>query len=236
MRNIDASIIAELESSEFRPFLLFDSEIDSVHYRYTNCDVPVVYNGNVYTPRGFSVSEIQYSLSKIVDQATIEMDNLDSVFTSLFVGGDPRGSLVILSLVVLDSNGQIIKDVRITEAGDIRITEAGDTRILETEGVEDYSVILFEGDLDTWDLDEKKVRLILASEATRWPKTTLVKQASSCRWKVFKGTECGYSGSETWCDRSYARCEQLSNTDNFGGERWLPSIVDKEIWWGKKPK
>jgi len=208
MRNIDSSIIAELESSEFRPFLLIDLEIDSTHYRYTNCDVPIEYNGNIYTPRGFSVSEIQYSLSKIVDQATIEMDNLDSVFTSLFVGGDPRGSLVILSLVVLNSNGQII----------------------------DEPVTLFEGDLDTWDLDEKKLRLILASEAARWPKKTLVKQASSCRWKVFKGTECGYSGSETWCDRSYTRCEYLNNTDNFGGERWLPSIVDKEIWWGRKPK
>lgn len=208
MRNIDSSVMAQLESGELRPFFLMDLEMNSTHYRYTDCDVPIVYGGNIYSPRGFTLSEIQYSLSKIVDQATVDMENIDGVFTSLFVGGDPRGSQTILFLVVLDSNGQIIGS----------------------------PVTLFEGDLDAWDLDEEKVPITLASEASRWAKKTLTKQASSCRWKVFKGTECGYAGSETWCDRSYSRCEALSNADNFGGERWLPSIVDKEIWWGRKPK
>ncbi|GAI73202.1 unnamed protein product, partial [marine sediment metagenome] len=44
--------------------------------------------------------------------------------------------------------------------------------------------------------------------------------------------ECGYGGGETWCDRTYARCVVLANSDNFGGFRWLPSIVDKEVFWG----
>lgn len=200
--------MAQLESGELRPFFHLNMEIDSTHYRYTDCDVPITYDGNTYNPRGFSLSEIRYSISKIVDEASISLDNLDGVFTALFVGGDARGSPAILSLVVLDANGQVIGS----------------------------PVTMFEGDLDAWDLDEEKIQITCASEASRWAKKTLVKQASSCRWRVFKGTECGYSGSGTWCDRSYTRCEALGNTDNFGGETWLPSIVDKEIWWGRKPK
>jgi hypothetical protein len=53
---------------------------------------------------------------------------------------------------------------------------------------------------------------------------------------VFKGLECGYTGSESKCDRSYARCESLNNTANFGGERWLPSIENANIWWGQTPE
>ncbi len=33
----------------------------------------------------------------------------------------------------------------------------------------------------------------------------------------FKGTDCGYSGAETQCNKSWARCVDLSNTDRFGG-------------------
>lgn len=37
----------------------------------------------------------------------------------------------------------------------------------------------------------------------------------------------------TECDRSYSRCSYLNNTANFSGARWLPSILDKTIWWGR---
>jgi hypothetical protein len=39
----------------------------------------------------------------------------------------------------------------------------------------------------------------------------------SC-WKNFKdGINCTYSGAETVCDKSWARCTALANTDQFGG-------------------
>jgi len=40
-------------------------------------------------------------------------------------------------------------------------------------------------------------------------------------------------GAADWCDRTYTKCVTLSNTTNYGGFRWLPSIVDREIWWGR---
>ncbi len=37
-----------------------------------------------------------------------------------------------------------------------------------------------------------------------------------CNWD-FKGRECAYDGSETECDRTFKRCEQIGNTARFGG-------------------
>lgn len=42
-----------------------------------------------------------------------------------------------------------------------------------------------------------------------------------CGWKEFGGTECGYSGSETECNRTLQRCRELNNSARYGG---FPSI------------
>lgn len=44
--------------------------------------------------------------------------------------------------------------------------------------------------------------------------------------------ECHYGGAQDWCDQTYERCKMLANKDNFGGFRFLPYIMEKEIWWG----
>lgn len=41
---------------------------------------------------------------------------------------------------------------------------------------------------------------------------------SFCTYREpFKGTLCAYAGTETECDRTFARCQQLSNAIHFGG-------------------
>ena len=37
-----------------------------------------------------------------------------------------------------------------------------------------------------------------------------------CRYKIFKGAECGYVGEEEDCDRTFLRCKQLENQARFG--------------------
>jgi len=206
MRDIDSNILAELAKQELRPFYLLDMYIDSTHYRYTDCDVPIVFDSNTYTPLGFSIGGVNYSSQNIVDSVDITIDNLDSVMTSIFIGGTPQGSTVTLALILLDSSYAIVGSA---------------------------SATVFEGTIDTWDLDEERCSITLTSLFSQWAQKTLSKHSPSCRWKEFKGTECGYAGAQTWCDRTYARCQALGNTDNFGGFRWLPSIIDKEIWWGR---
>jgi len=97
------------------------------------------------------------------------------------------------------------------------------------------SLELFEGIIDNWKMEEGRISVEVTNIFARWQRRTLSRHSPSCRWPVFKGTYCTYTGSGTWCDRSYKRCLTLGNQDNFGGFRWLPSIIDKEIWWGKIP-
>jgi len=205
MRTINASILTQLQSEELKPFYLLSWTIDGTTFRYTDCDVPI-YLTNNYVPLGFKFANIRYSINNIVDKVDIEVDNLDQAQTAIFVGGTPQGSDVTLSIVVLDADLNIVNSSAVT---------------------------LFEGEIDEWVLNERRLSVTVTSIFYNWGQRTLSKHSPSCRWKAFKSTECDYAGASTWCDRTYARCVALANTTNYGGFRWLPSIVDREIWWGR---
>ena len=212
-RSYSTLIQAQFESEELRPFYLLEMTIGGTTYRYTDCDIPI-HDSNTYNPRGFKLQPVKYSMGTVVDKLTFTIDNLDSAFTGLFVGSTPQGSAVVLKIVVLDSSYDIINS----------------------------AVTLFEGELDAWDLAENQVKVTVTSLFHQWSQTTLSKHSPSCRWKVFNSSTLGSSGVDCastvgggWCDRTYARCLILANSTNFGGYRWLPSLVDKEIWWGRSP-
>ena len=163
--------------------------------------------GDKFSRRGIRPDPASYGLGTIVDKCTIEIDNVDQYMTSIFVGSSVQGSDVGLRMVVLDEDLSII-------------------------GGEAFT--LFSGEIDSWELDpDDKVVVTMANIFTRWNQMTLANHSSSCRWKVFKGAECGYVGGATECDRTYVTCHTLGNSDNFGGFRWLPSLQDAVIWWGR---
>lgn len=206
MRTIDAAILAQLQAKTLRPFVLLDFDLDGTNYRYTDCDVPIVSTYR-YSPRSIKMEAVKYSLGKVVDSVKLEVSNLDSALTDAFVDGTPQGGEVLIKLILLNDSYTAVASPQ----------------------------IFFQGNIDGWSLDEEKLTVTIASEFVRWNQRTLEKHSASCRWKQFKGTECAYAGAETWCDRSYTRCVTLGNSANFGGFRWLPSIIDKEIWWGYSP-
>ncbi len=210
MRDIDASILAELQTSELRPFMLLNMTIDGEPYFFTDCDIPLYFGGDRFYRIGFRVEPASYSLDTIVDKCTIEVDVVDQVLTALFVEGTPQGGDIGLRMVVLDENQSIIGD---------------------------EAFVVFSGEIDSWDLDpDDKIRITMTNIFTRWNQRTLALHSSSCRWKEFKGPECQYVGPETACDRTYTVCNQVyANAANFGGFRWLPSIEDAVIWWGRNP-
>lgn len=49
------------------------------------------------------------------------------------------------------------------------------------------------------------------------------KYKATCNVRMFKDCRCGYAGSETSCDRTYARCKELGNNARFQGFISLPS-------------
>ena len=50
---------------------------------------------------------------------------------------------------------------------------------------------------------------------SRFPRNRILK--NFCRYDEFKGDRCQYSGEETECDRTLARCRDLNNSLHFGG-------------------
>lgn len=212
MRTVDQGLLDEIRAGAIRPFFLLNLTVEGQPFRYTDCDVPIYFGGDEFVPHPFAVESVNYSTAKIIDEATVEIDVLDQALTYYFVEYTPQGDPIGLRMVLLDDSFSVVGDASFT---------------------------LFSGEIDSWDLyPDEKIRITMTNEFARWDMNTINLHSPSCRWKVFKGVECQYVGSETECDRTYATCrDSYSNTDNFGGFRWLPEIEDKVIWWGrKKPK
>jgi len=78
--------------------------------------------------------------------------------------------------------------------------------------------------IDTTVNDKAEVVISLGAENLfnlRIPRNRYLK--NNCRFD-FKGTLCGYSGSETNCNGTYARCKELGNQTRFGN---FPSVGKK---------
>lgn len=234
-RDIDEEIMAQFRANELTPVCLLEFTDGDNTYRYCDLDVPLNISvlhydlgwmddeslfdewveeerqwheytgtfGMLYAPLGFTFSSIRYSLGNIVDQATVTIENRDQVMTSIFVAGTIQGEEATFSIAVLDNAGDLI-------------------------GVQN----VFKGEIDSWELDEEEVKVVLSTPFARWAQQTTSLHSSSCRWKEFRGIECQYSGSQTWCDRSYVRCTVLANTQHFGGFRFLPDFENRQLAWG----
>jgi len=148
MKPLVNSVITELQSEELKLFRLLDITLDNVHYRYTDCDIAIVLHGNRYTPRAFEVDNIRYSNERIVDDCTITLDNIDRLFTPMFVGGTPRGADVKLSLVLMDANNNIIT-VDVTESTATSFWESSS----DGNGIKPIIQLIL-GELGFWEYNE----------------------------------------------------------------------------------
>lgn len=207
MRIVDPAIISQIVSGEIRSFICLYMAVGA-GFRYTTCDVDLWAGGYRYTPRQFEPGTITYSTGKIVDQVTITMDNLDDALTADFVGSTVQGAEVIISTAWLDSNYALIGS----------------------------PITLFEGTVGPWQLVDGSIEMTITNQFEQWNRRTFSQHSSSCRWKKFKGAQCGYAGAETACNRTYLRCKELGNEANFGGFPYLPSIERPPIWWGALSK
>jgi len=186
-------------------FFLYTELSFSSTYRYQNSDIDIYYDSNLYTPIDFTIGGIETSGDLGVDSIEIEFNDVEGVLKAIVLNEDIRGKSIEVGFFCLNASAVVIE--------------------LQS---------MFLGIVNDWELKEGTCKIEIQNELVLWRKETLRQQSSSCQW-VFKGTECTYSGNETWCDQSYERCEALGNEDNYGGFRWLPSIMDVDIWWGRVP-
>lgn len=89
--------------------------------------------------------------------------------------------------------------------------------------VTDDSLVLFSGVMERASkIDEMSATItatqLIGSIEHECPSRTF---SQFCPWK-FKGEDCGYAGAATECNKSWARCSELGNTNRFGGFRFIP--------------
>ena len=199
MRVISQEVLDALASEEYRPAVLIKIDTETDILRYTTWDQPIFWNACYwYNPRGFRVNAIKYGSSSIVDNVTVKLDDVNrELYKSL---AEPYGQTPICTvrIAVLDQYGEVLG-----------------------------SATLFVGDVTEWFYTTGQLSLKVSSVFSQWATVTTSTFSGSCRWKVFKGVECGYLGTELDCDRTYSQCTSYSNTINFGGFRWVQSLDDK---------
>lgn len=189
-------------------------------------------------------AEIAKSTLKTRLLVTIELDlpfrilENDSV-GSIDIGGNTYHSKLIQTSAIqgsLDGNSEkmdiIISDISQDFAG--LIADKGDVLTNTTCKVEqvifsgdsnnsiDNPILLFEGLINNLKLSQTycafTVERPLYSYSIVSPNMTY---DVNCQFK-FKDGRCLYSGSETKCDKTLARCQALGNVTRFGG---YPSVV-----------
>lgn len=173
-------------------------------YHYTDCDVDLYYDGDKYLARGFSVNGIEQSPGFSNDNVSVAMDNVDRTFSQIVLSEDAANAPVSLYFTLRGENSSDIG-----------------------------TVSLYNGFLSEWTLNEQNLKIKISSEFMFWWKKALRLPTPNCPWS-FKGTECGYAGAETLCDKSPTRCSVLGNYNNFGGRKFISDVEEQEIYWGPK--
>lgn len=207
MRLIDAGLLNALKSEQYRLAILVDAAFfDGIlpdNSRITDWDQDVVYNGSVYHSHGFNFDSIKYSSAEIIDSINLNIDDVSREFYQKLINKGNEIINVYVYLCILDQYGIVVS--------------GADTKI-------------YEGWINSWSYSPGLAKVQVASILSQWGRVSTSKYSASCRWREFGGTECKHSvlpGEE--CDRTYNTCNGYSNTDNFGGFRWLPDLIDKSL-------
>jgi len=205
MKALPIELTTELAKEYHAIAHLFELSFPVV-YRFTDADIDIYYAGYWWTSKGISFNSANVSASPKVDSIEFEIDNVDLSISAIVMNDEIRGKACTIYRVALNKN----------------MTVLGASK-------------LFVGFFDAIEVDNQRARFSIYNHFIRWKMLTprRIHQAT-CAW-TFKGAQCTYAGAETWCDHSWERCVALGNKLNFGGFKWLPALVDKQIWWGRVP-
>lgn len=198
MRNIDPVIIEKLASEQFKAAFLLKILFAEDTVYFTTWDYSLLWDGKSYLPKGMDLGVQKFGSSSMSDSVSIKIDDVDRSLYALFANGEIKFPPSIVSIAVIDDNGAILA--------------VSDT---------------FVGTVSEWTYSPGEINYKISSKFIQWANITTSTFSGSCRWRVFKGSECKHSGTEITCNRTYDHCLSLSNTNNFGGFRWLQGVETK---------
>lgn len=156
----------------------------------------IIWNSQTWLAFPFDISELNEDGKGEIPQWTIELDNRQRIIEQYLQTYDQY-----LKANGIDGN-EIKCNCYVVNTKDLANPEAVKT-------------VYFELSQPT--TTPEKATFILTADSPfniMTPKRKFIKQF--CYWK-FKGTECGYVGAETTCNKTLTRCQELNNSPRFGG-------------------
>jgi lambda family phage minor tail protein L len=202
-RNPSGEFITRKNAEVNKPiflYVIYNWDGASNNLYYTNHKTNITYNGQVYTKFPGTHEAIGENTTGEIDTVRFTLGNATRVIGYYLENYEWRGKKVSIIQVFAD-----------------KLDDAS-ANITDTYYIDSYSTTK-EG--ATFILTSKFDILNVVLPARRYSR-------NYCGWK-FKSTECGYSGAETECNKTLARCRILSNSERFGG---FPSIPSKRMVLG----
>lgn len=214
MRSLPASVLTELAGgTDDTNYLVYIIDLEFSTPKYlTNADIDIYHEGKKYEARGMDFGPVEYSISPTADKVSVDIDDVDATVRTIIQTSEVRGKRYFMRLAALNSKAKVIG-----------------------------TVTHFDGILDSYSAAkaQRSVHFNIYNHMILWKKKLPRRSHTpTCAWTWKDPLTCKYSGGVTDpCDQSWDKCKATyGNQINFGGFRWLPSLVDKQIWWGKIPK
>lgn len=197
--------LSEVEKDEIIPRKLLKVEIDGGNILILDNETLDIleYNGDAYIGAPLSHGTVTKDDNSAVNKLSIEISNVGLGISGI-IGN--RGDVInnapaVLTLVFLDiKNNKIIPNCTQT---------------------------IFAGTCNNLELNYEVARFDIETKLGGYEiQAPIMKYRTSCQVRRFKDCRCGYTGAETQCDRTWERCKELKNTENFRG---FPSIPAETV-------
>ena len=201
MRNINNTFTTEKNKEENSPihlYLIENYDGNSNDLRYTDWPTNVTYKGQTWISFPISHTNISENASGEIDSLKIIVSNISRLIQSYLESYDFRKLKVEIYTVFSNH------------------LDDSDAYMLDIYYVDNY--VVTENDVEFF-LTSKFDVLDLELPSRKYSR-------NHCGWK-FKSLDCGYTGDETTCNKTLARCRVLGNSTRFGG---FPSIPSRRIF------
>lgn len=188
--------VTEVEKDEIIPRKLLKIEIEggSIYVLDNETLSNLSYNGEEYIGAPLSFDEIVKDDSSSVSKLNIQLSNVGLAISGII---GQRGDVItnapaVLTLVFLDVNTNTL--------------------------LYDISQVLYAGRCNNLKLDYENASMDIETSLGGYEiQAPIMKYRTTCQVRRFKDCRCGYKGEETKCDRTFARCKELGNEENFRG-------------------
>lgn len=191
-----ANPLLEVEKDEIIPRKLLNINIPSGGVRILDNETlsALEYNNEEYMGAPLSHDEIKKDDNSSVSKLRVTLSNVGLGISGI-IGA--RGDVItnaqaVLTLVFLDVN--------------------------TNELIPNIQQVLYAGKCNNLSLDYENATMEIETPLGGYEKQCpAMKYRATCQVRRFKDCRCGYTGEETTCDRTYSRCKELGNQENFRG-------------------